>query len=299
MQTWRINSPDTELRSWQNGLAAAFVRLDAESLGSSEFRGKIEQAKLPDGQVSRVKATSHRVLRRKEHVVERRRDVVFVNLQISGRGSIEMPGLSFETPPMDLCIVPTSEVYSIAHAAPFELISIALHQDALPDNLEPGVARLSRSAAGRELAGVLANLGSLALRLPGSMAALDQQIVGTLALIGSLSGEETGDDAMRNAILAHITRQHTQHGMAASQLAAVFGLTERQLHALFASSGQSVGARIETARLRTACDLLTTTTLPVSNVATRSGFRDPSYFARIFRRKFGMSPRDWRRGQLS
>ncbi len=299
MQTWRIHSPDTELRSWQNGLAAAFVRLDAESLGASDFRGKIEQAVLPGGQVSRVKATSHRVCRRREHVAVRRKDVVFLNLQVSGRGLVEMPGLSFETSPMDLSIVPTSDVYSIAHAAPFELISIALPQEALPDNLKPGHQRLSQSAAGRELATVLASLSKLALRLPDGAAALDQQINGTLALLGSLSSQGTEDDAISNAILAFIGRHHMKRGLSASPLAAAFGLTERQLHALFAPTGQTVGARIEHARLETTCTLLNTTSLPVSKVATRSGFRDPSYFARVFRRKFGLSPRDWRARQLS
>lgn len=299
MQTWRINSPDTGLRSWQNGLAAAFVRLDAESLGASDFRGKIQQAVLPGGQVSRVKATSHRVFRRKEHVAVCRKDVVFLNLQVSGRGLVEMPGFSFETSPMDLSIVPTSDVYSIAHETPFELISIALPQEALPENLGPGITRLSQSATGRELAGVLASLSKLALQLPNGAAALDQQIRGTLALVGSLSSQDAGVDAINNAILAYIARHHMQHGLAASPLAAAFGLTQRQLHALFAQTGQTIGARIETARLETACNLLNTTGLPVSNVATRSGFRDPSYFARVFRRRFGLSPRDWRARQLS
>lgn len=299
MQTWRINSSDNELRSWQSGLAAAFVRLDAESLEASEFRGKIQQAVLPGGEVSRVKATSHRVCRRKEHVAVRRKDIVFLNLQVSGRGAVEMPGLSFETSPMDLSIIPTSDVYSIAHATPFELISIALPQDALPENLEPGHTRLSQSTTGRELAGVLASLSRLALRFPDSAAALDQQIRGTLALVGSLVSQDAGEDALGDAIITYITRHHTQHGLAASPIAAAFGLTERQLHALFAPTGQTVGARIETARLETACHLLTTTDLLVSNVAEWSGFRDASYFARVFRRKFGVSPRDWRAGQLS
>ncbi|MEL6467528.1 MAG: AraC family transcriptional regulator [Pseudomonadota bacterium] len=297
MQTWRINSPDSELRSWQNGLAEAFVRLDAESLGASDFRGKIEQASLSHGQVSRVRATSHRVLRRKEHVAARRRDVVFVNLQVSGRGSINMPGLSFKAAPMDLSIVPTSDVYSIAHEAPFELISIALPQESIPENLEPGLKRLSQSAAGRELAGVLAGLSSLAMRLPDGTATLEYQIESMLALVGSIANKETGDDAMRNAILAHIARRHSQHGLSASPLAAAFGLSERQLHTLFEPTGLTIGRRIEIARLETACNLLKTTNLPVSNVALRSGFRDPSYFSRVFRRKFGVSPRDWRVGE--
>ncbi|WP_090887105.1 AraC family transcriptional regulator [Pedobacter rhizosphaerae] len=33
----------------------------------------------------------------------------------------------------------------------------------------------------------------------------------------------------------------------------------------------------------------------MSEIAYLVGFADPKYFARQFRKKFGMSPRDWRK----
>lgn len=298
MKTWRVNNATTGLRKWQAGLAEAFVRLDAESVGSSDFsRGYIDQARLHNGFISRVKASQHRIVRRQEHVATRRRDVVFANLQLSGRASVQMPGLSCETAPMDLCLVPTADTYSITHAAPFELLSIALPQSAVPANLGPGILRLSHSATGRELAGVLAGLGALALRLPDAADALHHQILSTLSLAKSSTSDDTSDDALRQAILAHIQRKHTETGLSAAPLAAAFGLTERRLHALFQDTGQPIGARIEALRLETAKTLLETSTLPISSVARRAGFGDPSYFARVFRRNAGMSPRDWRAAQ--
>jgi AraC-like DNA-binding protein len=47
-------------------------------------------------------------------------------------------------------------------------------------------------------------------------------------------------------------------------------------------------------RLRTAVTLLRNTDLPVLEVAHRSGFADVSTFHRVFRRRFGITPRTYR-----
>lgn len=48
-------------------------------------------------------------------------------------------------------------------------------------------------------------------------------------------------------------------------------------------------------RLETARELLATTELPVAECAIRAGIRNPSYFGRLFRRTFGVSPMEFRR----
>jgi AraC family transcriptional regulator of arabinose operon len=48
-------------------------------------------------------------------------------------------------------------------------------------------------------------------------------------------------------------------------------------------------------RVRHACRLLDTTTMPVGEVGMRTGFHDPYYFTRCFRRVMGRAPRAYRR----
>ncbi|MEM7491350.1 MAG: helix-turn-helix domain-containing protein, partial [Pseudomonadota bacterium] len=180
-------------------------------------------------------------------------------------------------------------------------ISFALPLDDLPRGLGMGVTPLSRSGAGRELAGVLAGLAALAERLPEASAALEGQIRQTLGLAARLAPTRGADDAevLRAAIAAHIARRHGDPDLSAAPLAAAFGLDPRRLHALFEGTGRSVGARIEAARLAAAARLLEETDLPVSQVARRAGFRDPAYLSRVFRRRHGASPRDWRAARSS
>lgn len=49
-------------------------------------------------------------------------------------------------------------------------------------------------------------------------------------------------------------------------------------------------------RLETARELLATTELPVAECGARAGLPNPSYFGRLFRRTFGVSPAAFRRG---
>ena len=46
-------------------------------------------------------------------------------------------------------------------------------------------------------------------------------------------------------------------------------------------------------RLSHAAELLQTTSLNITEIAYRSGFKDPSYFGKCFRKRYGMSPREF------
>jgi transcriptional regulator GlxA family with amidase domain len=47
-------------------------------------------------------------------------------------------------------------------------------------------------------------------------------------------------------------------------------------------------------RVQWACELLDTTQTPVAEIARQTGFADPYYFTRCFRRVVGLPPRKYR-----
>lgn len=60
-------------------------------------------------------------------------------------------------------------------------------------------------------------------------------------------------------------------------------------------TGRPTSAFIRLLRLQKAQLLLTTTELNISEIAYKVGFTDPSYFTRVFREEYGMTPSEWRR----
>ena len=60
------------------------------------------------------------------------------------------------------------------------------------------------------------------------------------------------------------------------------------------ATGQSILEMIQAERLKNVCRLLVTTTLPISEVTERSGYELTANLSRLFRKRFGMSMRDYR-----
>lgn len=80
------------------------------------------------------------------------------------------------------------------------------------------------------------------------------------------------------------------------QIANELKITPEYLSRLFkASTGTTLKHHIESLRLERAIGLLVTGDLPVSRIARSCGYVDPNYFARTFRKRFGLSPREYRK----
>ncbi len=81
-----------------------------------------------------------------------------------------------------------------------------------------------------------------------------------------------------------------------TELAALCGISPRHLMRAFKqSTGQTVTAYAEAARLRHAVRLLSDTDLPLADVARQVGFAAPSGFSHAFRRALGEPPSAFRR----
>jgi AraC family transcriptional regulator len=83
-----------------------------------------------------------------------------------------------------------------------------------------------------------------------------------------------------------------------TDLAALCGISTRHLMRAFRqSTGQTITAYAEAARLRHATRLLSETDLPLGDIARQLGFAAPSGFSHAFRRAVGEAPSAFRRRQ--
>ncbi|MEM9526472.1 MAG: hybrid sensor histidine kinase/response regulator transcription factor, partial [Bacteroidota bacterium] len=74
------------------------------------------------------------------------------------------------------------------------------------------------------------------------------------------------------------------------------GMSQSQLHRkLTALTGLSANRFLRHVRLEQAQSLLRDPELTISAVAYETGYRDPSYFGRVFKQETGMTPAEWRR----
>ncbi len=83
--------------------------------------------------------------------------------------------------------------------------------------------------------------------------------------------------------------------MEVEELVSDSGLSKAYFHRCFLRmTGTSPGAFIGQLRLEKAKSLLAMTDLPIGEVGGLSGYADGAYFSRIFKRRTGMTPQQWR-----
>ena len=70
--------------------------------------------------------------------------------------------------------------------------------------------------------------------------------------------------------------------------------SRRQVQRSFAAAGTSVRETLQAIRMERAAELRRESLLPVAEVASRVGYRQPAQFAKAFRRYHGVAPSVWR-----
>lgn len=100
--------------------------------------------------------------------------------------------------------------------------------------------------------------------------------------------------AMRHAV------EHLADDVSVADLAHAAGCSRAHLSRLFrAATGSGPAAWLTGERLNRAAHLLHERDLLIDDIARRCGFRDGAYFARAFRKAFGMSPREYRQAHAT
>lgn len=90
--------------------------------------------------------------------------------------------------------------------------------------------------------------------------------------------------------------QHYDHDAPVAAMARLSGLAERSFKRRFArATGMSPIEYVHTLRLEESKHVLETTDLPVEIVAQEAGYEDASFFGRLFRRKVGLTPAQYRK----
>ena len=118
-----------------------------------------------------------------------------------------------------------------------------------------------------------------------------------MAYSGVRSSRPTPRERRRHDVLAHIDAHLLEADLTARRIAGDLGISARSVQIIFAGMGTTPSAYIQSRRLdHAAAQLAQSRNAPVTAVAFDSGFNDLSTFCRLFRRKFGVAPRDYRAG---
>ena len=104
-----------------------------------------------------------------------------------------------------------------------------------------------------------------------------------------------------SAIRAFVLAEIGNSSLCLADIAAQQGISTSYVRKLFAAERTTFTKYVLDVRLRNVSQMLTDPDArahPISAIAAKCGFNDVSYFNRVFRKRYGCTPSDMRRGRM-
>ncbi len=296
---------------WRHVMGDALVPLDIQSAVSpAELRDQAVLGQAGAVRVSEMTITAGAAARTPRLIRRSDPDVCKIDVLTAGHMVVEQAGRESTLGPGDFALVDLSRPARWSSSAPVHGVAVMFPRALLPLRDDELVRLAAMRIAGDRGAARL--VASVARQLPadldeappGELVGLGTAVVDLLsvALAGRLDRRSVATtDARQRALLLRI-HEYVEHRLADTDLgpttiAADHHISVRYLHKLFEAQQTTVAGWIRSRRLdRCRRDLLDTSLAgrPVSAIAARWGFTNPTHFSRAFRTAYGAPPGEYR-----
>lgn len=294
---------------WREIVCSAFVALEPLPDHREHFESEIELRSFQDVNVATVRSRPQTMVRGQKEI---RRDPAahyFCNLQVSGRTRVRQHGREALIEPGDFFLVDNSSPYEVdfmgGGSDRFSIVNVRIPQHLLAPRLTmPNVATAIRfSTSDHGLGSVTGSyLRSLESCRDDIKNNSKQVLVNGLLdfLTVTINGVGSAVPSPPRALLVDAIQRYIDRHLADPELcvdgvARIFGVSGRYVHKLLEPTDRSFAQLVLEQRLDRCAQDLAASFRPISEVAYRWGFGDLSHFCRSFRRRHGVSAREWRK----
>jgi len=300
------------LAYWTDMICNVYVQLGCDPVREGppgDFTGSIRRHTLPSLDVSVVNSGAQSVMRTPGHIARSTDAYFLVGIQTAGRGVVRQDGRDAVLSVGDFALYDSTRPYQLLFDDAFEQIVLKLPGERLRSELRDTEALTATTVSGREGAGHLLISMIRTLRedidalQPASALAVANGVLSILvAGLQTLpAARSPGLSQLAAFHLARIKRrideQLADPALSVSSLAAQLGLSVSQIHRVFGSEPLTPAQYIWERRLEACSRDLREPRLAgrtVSEIAFGRGFNDAAHFSRVFRERFGSTPREWR-----
>jgi AraC-like DNA-binding protein len=284
------------VRRWEQHNAASLVALACEAPTDREFEALEVNLELPGVHLARVRGSRHTVGRDGGLVESNPADAIAVYAALHGDAVFEHAGRRRVLHPGDVLVCDADRPFGrgFGHGLDELAVKVPRATFALTTGREmlDGPVVISGDRNGR----ALARLVGRTLRPSGAVPADEQAVLELVAVLATGGRVETAL-AHRVAARGYIEEHLGDPTLSAASVAAATGISERTLSRVFAASGTSVPQHILARRLDAAYALLASGAAGrTTDAADRLGFASAAYFSQSFRRRFGITAGEVRRG---
>ncbi len=300
-----------KLEYWNDAVCATFANNLSDPLDLRSFCGKLSRTDLGEIRLAEVYSDAQTVRHSRTHAARSRGATFFVHLQLEGESVNRQDGREAHLGPGDFTLCDTARPYELFFRGPNRMFVLGFQDAVLRRHLacpESVVAIPMRGDSG--LSGLLSHFlrdfwsGYWAAELDACVTSritrvmLDLIASAYTVLPQSNSDRSSLATAHRIRIVNYIEAHLGDPDLTPMRVAEACKMTPRYLHHLFSNETETVARYILRRRLEECSRALTTPAQrgrTVTSIAFDYGFNSPTHFGRVFRQRFGTTPREYRR----
>lgn len=293
---------------WQDVICDAYLPISCDTPARDQFDGHIELQRLSRLHLSAISGSPQSVKRNKANIARDTEAYFLVSLQLSGQSNVIQSGRNAVLHYGDLTLYNTSEPYEIycedrvdqliVQIPHTDLISRLPHANELSGLRIRGQTKLGSLIAGhiRQCADIIGQQDTLVQDFMQDT--LIDLIAAGLADISSAPHELHHPEQLVLLQAVRIIRENLSDADLDRQLVAqAMGMSTRNLARAFARQECSIAGCIRDMRLDSIAEHLRNTRLAnrsISEIACQQGIFNFQYLSTLFKKRFGLSPRDYR-----
>ncbi|RTL66923.1 MAG: helix-turn-helix domain-containing protein [Pseudonocardiaceae bacterium] len=306
-ESWQVDSASTRpVPEWEDVLAATHVAFDVKLPDIGRFAGRVERRRL--GALDLVECSCTPFAGRRTSALMGDPGEDNIGLQMVLHGAEKVIRSRTEHHVLEAGAIGLwdgARAVGVEVVEPFTKRTLIFPRD-LVHSVSPrladvgSVSSLERRPGARLLVryvdALAAELPLLDERTGAAAADVVLELLRAVVEPGMPETREARREALRVRVRRYVRANLPDPALGPESIAKVLSVSVRTLHSAFEDTGESVAALVRRSRLaRCREDLEEPTAGTVTEIAFRWGFSDATHFSHVFKREYGMSPRDVRR----
>jgi AraC family transcriptional regulator, positive regulator of tynA and feaB len=302
--------PRRKLTFWNDIACSSFTPIVSDPIDLRSFAGSLTRGRIGELSVAEVFSEAQWVRHSRLHVARTRSPMFFLHLQLDGRSLNRQDGREAVLNAGDFTLCDSTRPYEMQFTGPNHMFVLGIPDASLRRHLASPECLVAIPMSGSSgLSGLLSDFLRHFWReyQCGLDDAAANRVSGTiLDLVSSAYSVAPQARADRSSlaaahlvrILNYIEAHLTDPELTPTQIAGACRMTTRYLHHLFSEENETVSRYILRRRLEACARALSCPAQrgrTVTSIAFDYGFNSPTHFGRVFRSRFGVTPREFRR----
>jgi AraC-like DNA-binding protein len=292
--------------AWQEAICEHYLKVDVSSPDPENYKGILTKSVLGPVALSDVCGSDQDVVRNRQHIAHLDKECFYVMFPFNGSIVLEQAGQQLISTPGTAVLFDTVQPYRLRCREYLQSMYLEIPRSILIDRCPAD--RLSKIIALNFADGLGWALATFCRLLAADAEAMDPGTAANVALeVADLLALHIDSETVRKPVAenlsckfrlqlvkSYIESRLDDPDLTPGIIARDNGISLRYLHYLFKVSGTSVSEWVREQRLKKCHQKLTSAKFEgesITAIAFSMGFNSSSHFTRLFKQKFGMTPR--------